>query len=1191
MAILKDLIVSGSSRLLGKLYANDIEIGNDIDVAGKTTTKQIHITSVSDIEGSGNTTGQAPLLIGNPTGGHLEFDTEEIIAKSNASTPATLYLNYNGGTVALSNGTAITASNGTMHATNFTGSNVGTSSSYITNAYVTAAAITTANTSTINNSGNIYNKNGTIETDTIKSNKWEIVSTQNLGGDFFVAPTIMVTNGSTFTISSVSGKTITGTLKDTTNITSANFGGHTWSANSLIKITGKLTSGSTHYVLGVCDGKLTSQMGTTQNTINFQITCNASTVPPAGTYTITDGTVMMYNIGGSNKVGIYMTCYGTDKYTYIDIYNGSNGNTPVARLGKLDNLKDGSGNRIKVGDALTTDYGIYTKNGFFEGKVVANGGTIAGWTIGDGYITTNSNRKTYDNTSYTGMTMTASGIGARGSADSYFNLSINGGLTAKGANITGTITASAGSIGGFHITSSGNSDATSANGGHIYTSSLYRHSGDGTTYEYEVGIKGDATENPSSTNTQSGNLAFYARRIAKGAKWNTSETMFSVTHDGRLYAKSADITGKITAQTGSIAGFTLKDGVLSTNDHTAWNTDRDGIYLSSSGIAGGKKGIWYLWKDGSAKIGDLFLSKDGVLNVPAANVSGKLTAATIDGDKITANTITGDKIKAQTISTDKLIIGDTSNYSQLNDSTASYWGFTADTTADGHWYTMNTLARDKFISDYFECQGGETFQVSFEISTSVKGNSSSGGTDSAYKGTAIGIYCYNDANSSVGILYSNRVTATSSATATKVNSTVGPISTNARKFRIFVQTDSYGNFSGTMKLRNIRVYKASGPFITYVSASDGIKIHNANDTTDYLQLNSTAIKMYRNNVQKMYLDDSNLQFTNGSTVLAQFGTGGATIGQTTGTYGNVIIEGGATNASIKIRQGDTVLSSFTSSGATIGANSSGTTRTVITSTGIDFIRKDGSTDVNLAHIGYDIGNAGSGTSTKPFYTFGLRRSGYSVGNYSIAEGNEIVASGYCSHAEGYLNVASGVYAHAEGHVCHATAVGTHAEGGFTHATGMYSHSQGYGTKALSDYQTVIGRLNVEDDEDKYAFIIGNGFEDAEDASWTYSNALTVDWNGGLQCGNIKCGIIEGESVANNSYKAYTINFSPPFPDSGPLPIVTATMSINSTGYTYANLGVYVATRTRSSCTIHVFNASGGAKSPWIMWMATTSGLQ
>lgn len=149
---------------------------------------------------------------------------------------------------------------------------------------------------------------------------------------------------------------------------------------------------------------------------------------------------------------------------------------------------------------------------------------------------------------------------------------------------------------------------------------------------------------------------------------------------------------------------------------------------------------------------------------------------------------------------------DVTNYAQLNDNTASKWGFTADNTADGHWYTIDTLSRDKFISDWHECVGGERFRISFEISTSCKGSTSNGGTDSEFRGTTIGLYGYDASGKSAGISYSTRVMATEDAPTTTVSS-IATIHQNARKFRVFVQTESWGNFSGTIKIRNVRVEK------------------------------------------------------------------------------------------------------------------------------------------------------------------------------------------------------------------------------------------------------------------------------------------------------------------------------------------------------------------------------------------------
>lgn len=155
-----------------------------------------------------------------------------------------------------------------------------------------------------------------------------------------------------------------------------------------------------------------------------------------------------------------------------------------------------------------------------------------------------------------------------------------------------------------------------------------------------------------------------------------------------------------------------------------------------------------------------------------------------------------------------LLSGDPSNYSQLNDTTASYWGFTADTTADGHWYTMNNLGRDKNISNWYECNGGEIFSIDFEISTSCQANTTNSTTTKTidYVKTTIGLATSDDAGKNYNWLFAARITGSEEATATKVSSTV-TINKKARKFRVFIQTEAWNTFSGTIKVRNVRVRK------------------------------------------------------------------------------------------------------------------------------------------------------------------------------------------------------------------------------------------------------------------------------------------------------------------------------------------------------------------------------------------------
>ena len=151
-------------------------------------------------------------------------------------------------------------------------------------------------------------------------------------------------------------------------------------------------------------------------------------------------------------------------------------------------------------------------------------------------------------------------------------------------------------------------------------------------------------------------------------------------------------------------------------------------------------------------------------------------------------------------------------------------------------------------------------------------------------------------------------------------------------------------------------------------------------------------------------------------------------------------------------------------------------------------------------------------------TIGTRILGDNIGKYSFSNGNRVTASGDYSHAEGERTMASGEASHAEGNYSTAssnfshaegnwstasgfsshvegsetTASGesSHAEGNRTKASGVYSHAEGYFTKASSEAQHVQGKYNIEDKDNKYAHIVGNGSNNS-----TRSNAHTLDWNG------------------------------------------------------------------------------------------------
>lgn len=149
------------------------------------------------------------------------------------------------------------------------------------------------------------------------------------------------------------------------------------------------------------------------------------------------------------------------------------------------------------------------------------------------------------------------------------------------------------------------------------------------------------------------------------------------------------------------------------------------------------------------------------------------------------------------------------------------------------------------------------------------------------------------------------------------------------------------------------------------------------------------------------------------------------------------------------------------------------------------------------------------------YSVAMGRNAEASGQYSYAEGRDTTASGLLSHAEGSGTTASGSYSHAEGgdttasgRLSHAEGSGTtasgqcsHAEGVGTTTSGANSHAEGRHTTASSDDQHVQGKFNIEDADNIYAHIVGNG-----SSKTARSNAHTLDWDGNAwYAGTVKVG--------------------------------------------------------------------------------------
>lgn len=221
---------------------------------------------------------------------------------------------------------------------------------------------------------------------------------------------------------------------------------------------------------------------------------------------------------------------------------------------------------------------------------------------------------------------------------------------------------------------------------------------------------------------------------------------------------------------------------------------------------------------------------------------------------------------------------------------------------------------------------------------------------------------------------------------------------------------------------------------------------------------------------------------------------------------------------IAVRNGLTELATFGATEANIGGSTG--RHTVLDTGGLKVF--NGTT--LIGQIGYGSGNDESGTSTKPYFVLGERKTtatAYSssntydigdvckydntvyvcisaidtpeawdsshwqlyVGNYSVVNGYSNIASGFASHAEGketqaiekgshsegwaqstYKILATGTGSHAEGYGAYknvlASGEGSHAEGSGTTASGFASHAEGNQTEAIGSNSHAEGQITI-----------------------------------------------------------------------------------------------------------------------------------
>lgn len=494
--------------------------------------------------------------------------------------------------------------------------------------------------------------------DELRSTTWAIDNITNLGSTFYVSPCIIFTNPSVY-INSKSGTTVTLTITDN-NIISSSIGGQTWTSGSKIKLMGRINTS----VLGVVNGTMARQLNTTTAktayiTLNFATTNDCAGIEQGKTYSgsaVGDLKMMMYevnlNVNGTTKnrpVGIRMSSYNEDKKSSIDIYNGTvDDGKPIVRMGYLGELPAVNGEN-------PTGYGFYAVgNAFFSGRILSGSGKIGNWNIGTDSlyipnrtgISSNTNKFAF----WAGESNSKNGAS---DTNAVFRVGHNGVLIATNAAITGSITATSGRIGNCSI----------ENGRLVLGDTMNYANLNANTYgNYGFKLVADGNNNPWFQHSPQRDIPIspvdYNSYKCNGGEWFRIEFEFAST----VQATATDNYGANTYVNINIGLCGIK-----TNGASCWFIPFGGR-SNSSGTVQKVSTVVQLDSDvrsfsvciqcagsgtfsGTLKIRNVSVYRmmGNELIVDGAITAAKIRSGEVTSDKIAANAITADKITTNNI--------------------------------------------------------------------------------------------------------------------------------------------------------------------------------------------------------------------------------------------------------------------------------------------------------------------------------------------------------------------------------------------------------------------------------------------------------------------------------------------------------------------------------------------------------------
>ena len=349
-----------------------------------------------------------------------------------------------------------------------------------------------------------------------------------------------------------------------------------------------------------------------------------------------------------------------------DYFKSANDKFVVLPNGTLECEDANIKGNIKAGSTIT---GSVVTGGKIIGTVIQNAekdptfsvatdGTITGASIKGGTIGiggSNYDAFTVDNNGNCKITKGSISIGNN------FIVGVDGVLTAKGANFTGSINSGSsiigtningGTITGTTIKNASNTFSIDADGnisgGSITIGENFKVTNDGTLTAKNANFTGNINSGSTITGAiiqnSSGSFKVDANGNIKGASISGSSISggtitgtgieggylhigenFFVSNKGALIASDADIAGKITANNGKIGGYTIDEHKLTANN---------------VGMCSNSNVEWAFWAGANhGSDAPFHVGHDGSLYATNADISGTITSSTIMSTELIGVTI------------------------------------------------------------------------------------------------------------------------------------------------------------------------------------------------------------------------------------------------------------------------------------------------------------------------------------------------------------------------------------------------------------------------------------------------------------------------------------------------------------------------------------------------------------------------